>query len=102
MLDLNYMLEVDEATAQKIADKQDNTYGEPEKITSQVKQVIDTLDPMATVPYEVMSPEQPWDKELKELDSKYKKSLEKIKQLEEKLEMKDKQVKFLQDKCREK
>jgi uncharacterized protein YukE len=102
MLDLNYMLEVDEATAQKIADKQDNTYGEPEKITSQVKQVIDTLDPMATVPYEVMSPEQPWDRELKEINDKYQKSLKKIKHLEEQLDMKDKQVKLLQAKCREK
>ena len=95
------MLELNEQQAQKIADKQDNTYGEPKKITSQVKEVIDTLDPMG-ITYEQDYNQQPWSKELKKLNSKYKKAQEEIKQLKEENEMKTKQVKFLQAKCREK
>ena len=52
--------------------------------------------------YETKWPEQPWSKELLTLQDKYIKSQARVKELEEQLDMKTKQVKFLQEKLREK
>lgn len=37
------MIKLTEEQAQKIADKQDNTYGEPDKITSTVKSAVESM-----------------------------------------------------------
>jgi hypothetical protein len=37
------MIKLTEEQAQKIADKQDNTYGEPDKITSTVKSAVEAM-----------------------------------------------------------
>ena len=92
------MPELSEKEAAKIADAQDNTYGEPKKITSTLNEVVDQMFPA----YETKWPEQPWSKELLTLQDKYIKSQARVKKLEEQLEMKTKQVKFLQEKLREK
>lgn len=64
-----------------------------------VKEVIDTLDPMMD---SSMLSEQPWSKELKKLNNKNTALQEKIEKLEEENAMLKKQKAFLQSKCREK
>ena len=64
-----------------------------------VKEVIDTLDPMMD---SSMLSEQPWSKELQKLNKKNTALQEKIEKLEEENAMLKKQKAFLQSKCREK
>ena len=64
-----------------------------------VKEVIDTLDPMMD---SSMLSEQPWSKELQKLNKEKTALQEKIEKLEEENAMLKKQKAFLQSKCREK